>query len=324
MDAIPILQKPSESCKVYADVLAFPDVDAVKFSLDDYATVEIVARVLTADRPVNLNITTKANGTADEMGAISIYVAVLDQPISISVNGKQSTTLELGSKSPSLGATISFDEDDNGQLLLLVSYTPKYIYDDTALFQSFLDTELRIGLALFWARPAIALSICDFVARITHDNNTGGSHSLSNAQAVALGQQLAAHAMATAHANYAPTLKFDDYHGTMLDQLAAAQTFEDEYKRFQDREASTDDQKTAWQTMLDKAQGQRVTRVQVQDQTLAKYDDAKSTVEKYIHQLDDDNDDLRKAKDAFDAGLLKWENAQILKAVFSILKAIFG
>lgn len=312
LDGIAVLKQPLTDCEIYTDVLAFAGTDEVILSLGEDTTIEINARVLTADQPVHLNMTKKGA----QSSAIMIYTAVVDQPVSISVEGKQLTTLELGVDSGNFGAEIAFT---GGQLS--VSYASGHDYDATAFYQAYLDTELRVALALFWARPAIAISICAYVARSTYGT---GAHSLSNAQAVALGQQLAAHALAGSNANYAPTLPFKTYHDTMLDQLAAAQTFEQEYERFQDKKTEVDDKKAAWAVMLQNAQDQRFTRINVQNQTLAKYKDASSTTQTCGKQLQDDNEELRHAKDAFDKGLREWENAQILKAVFGILSAIFG
>ncbi|KAF5859665.1 hypothetical protein ETB97_002576 [Aspergillus alliaceus] len=311
LDGRAIVQQPLTDCEIYTDVIAFAGTDEVILSYGEDTTVEINARVVTADQPVHLNMT-KAGARSS---AIMIYAAVVDQPISVSVEGAQRTTLALGADSGNLGAQIAFAD---GQLS--VSYTVKHDYDATAVYQAFLDTELRVALALFWTRPAIAISICAYVARSTYGT---GAHSLSNAQAVALGQQLAAHAMAGPNANYAPTLPFQTYHDTMRDQLAAAQTFEQQYQRFQDQESAEADKVEAWTTMLQNAQNQRSTRVSVQEQTLAKYQDACRTAEACNKQLTDDNEELRHAQDAFQDGLVKWENALILKAVFGILSAIF-
>lgn len=312
LDGIAIIQQPLTDCEIYTDVLAFTGTGEVILSAGKDTVVEINARVLTADQPLHLNMT-KAGARSS---VIMIYTAIVDQPISVSVEGAQRATLALGVDSDNFGAEITFNDGK-----LSTSYTAKHDYNVTAVYQAFLDTELRVALALFWAQPAIAISICAYVARSTYGT---GAHSLSNAQAVALGQQLAARAMAGPNANYAPTLSFQTYHDTMQDQLAAAQTFEHEYKQFQSAEATEADKVAAWTTMLQNAQDQRVTRVSVQKQTLAKYQDVCSAAEVCSKQLKVDNEELRHAQDAFHDGLLKWENAQLLKAVFDILSAICG
>lgn len=299
-------------CEIYTDVLAFTEGGEVILSPDEDTTMEINARVLTADQPVHLNMT-KAGARSS---ALMIYAAVVDQPISVSVEGTQRTTLDLGPDSGHVGADIDFAD---GQLK--VSYTARHEYDATEIYQAFLATELRVALALFWSRPAIAISICSYVAQSTYNIQ---AHSLSNAQAVSLGQQLAAHAMAGPRAKYAPTLPFQRYHDTMKDQLEAAKVFEDQYQRFQDKDSEVADKIAAWTTMLQNAQDQRATRLSVQSQTLAKYQDARSTADACAKQLSDDDDELQDAKDVFDQGLVDWEKGQILKAAFAILSAIFG
>ncbi|KAB8215664.1 hypothetical protein BDV33DRAFT_9559 [Aspergillus novoparasiticus] len=311
LEGAAILQKPLLDCEIYTDVLTFNGGGEVILSPDEDTTMEINARVLTADQPVHLNMT-KAGARSS---ALMIYAAVVDQPISVSVEGTQRTTLDLGPDSGHVGAEIDFTDGHLG-----VSYTARHEYDATEIYQAFLATELRVALALFWSQPAIAISICSYVAQSTYNIQ---AHSLSNAQAVSLGQQLAAHAMAGPRAKYAPTLPFQRYHDTMKDQLEAAKTFEDQYQRFQDKDAEVTDKIAAWTAMLQNAQDQRATRLSVQSQTLAKYRDARSTADACVKQLSDDDDELQDAKDVFDQGLVDWEKGQILKAAFAILSAIF-
>lgn len=277
----------------------------------DLTTVQINARVLTADQPVHLNM----SKTGAKRCSILIFAAVVDQPFSVSVEGSQRTILDLGANSGHFGVEVDFQD---GQLS--VTYQEQHSYDASNPYRAFLDTELRIALALFWQRPGIAISICSYVAQSTFEID---AHSLSNAQAVSLGQQLAARAMAGPNANYAPTLPFKTYQQTMLSQLAAAKTFEKEYQRFQDEENAVADKKAAWATMLQHAQDQRSTLVNVQAQALSKYEDACVTAQKCSKKLDDDDEELRHAQDAFEDGLVAWKDAQLRKAVLGILTAIF-
>ncbi|PYI00014.1 hypothetical protein BO71DRAFT_404746 [Aspergillus ellipticus CBS 707.79] len=268
LDGTDIIKQPLSDCHIYTDVLAFTQ-DEIILSPGEDTAVEINARVLTADQPVHLNMS-KAGAKSCY---ILIYAAVVDQPIRFSIEGSQMIPLELGVESDNLGAEIDFQDGR-----LSVSYTTKHDYDATPVYQAFLDTQLRIALTLFWSKPAIAMSICSYVAKSTFS----------------------------------------------ADQLAAEKTFEEQYQRFQDKGSQVADQKTAWTAMLKNAQNQQSTRLDVQVQTLAKYQHAYNTAEACSKQLSDDNEGLRHAQDTFQNGLLAWKNAQILKAVLGILSAVFG
>lgn len=276
-------------------------------------TIEVKARVITSNKPLHLNIT----AAAAKSFAMVIYVSVVNQPVSVSLEGNQRTTLDLGADSSNLGVAISLTDGK-----LTVDPLEEYGDDRTPVYQAYLDTQLRVALALFWAKPAIALSICGDVARATSGPASG--HALSNAQAEAMGQQLSARRMAGTNTHYAPSLNFETYHGTMVDQLNAARTFEEEYQKFQQAKNEVNDHKEAWEAMLKNAEDQRVNRASVQEQTLAKYKDASTTVEKCTREVADDKHELEKANEKFQEGLDAWENAHILQAVFGILKAVFG
>lgn len=311
LDGTEIVKTPLKALYIYTDVLAFTEKEVILSPVKS-TTMEINTRVLTANEPMHLNMS-KAGA---ESCAVMIYASVVDQPISVSVEGSQLTTLDLGAQSDNVGAEIVFID---GQMT--VTYDKTYDFDSEDTYQACIDTQLRIALALFWSRPAIAISICSHVAKSTA---TGAPHGLANTQAVALGQQLAAQAMVGPDSNYAPVLTFQTYHDTMEDQLAAAMTFEKQYQQFQNKENSVEDQRAAWGVMLKNAGNQRSTRAAVQDQAWNKYQDACSTVETCSQQLEDDNEEVQDKQTAFEEGLRKWEQANILKAVFGILGAIFG
>ncbi|RAK79044.1 uncharacterized protein BO72DRAFT_494401 [Aspergillus fijiensis CBS 313.89] len=297
LDGTEILEQLPSDCTIYTDVLALSKA-GVTISAGKNTALEIYARVITAEAPVTLDMCLKGTqGTG-----IVICAAVVDQPISVSVDGGQLTPLALGADSGYQATEISFEDG-----IPSVSYLDDLDESDTTdVYQAFLDTQLRVALALFWAQPAIAISICAYVAQLTC---TGTEHSLFNAQAVSLGQQLAGHTLAGPDANYAPTLPFQTYHDTMVDQLSAAKNFEEQYQRFQDKESAVEDQKQAWGTMLQNAQDQRA--------------DACNTTTECAKHVDDDNGELSDKQKAFEEGLQAWKNAQVLKAVFGILTSLF-
>ncbi|RDW72357.1 uncharacterized protein DSM5745_07529 [Aspergillus mulundensis] len=312
LDGTPILQHPRGSCEIYADVLAFTTPEVTVEAKAD-TTIEIRTRVITASEPLHLNF----SAAAAQSSAMEIYASILDQPIDVSVEGAQRTRLDIGAESKNVGAVIGFQNSK-----LTVSPLEQYGGDRSAVYQAHLDTQLRIALALFWARPAIALSICGHVARSTSGLDSG--HALSNAQAVSLGQQLAGRRLAGKNAHYAPTLNFKNYRDTMEEQLDAAETFEAQYQLFQNAASGVDDHKKAWATMLANAKDQRVARASVQAQALDKYRDASATVGICTEQLDADEDEMEAAHESFRQGLEQWKNAQVFKAALGIFGAIFG
>ncbi|KAB8227154.1 uncharacterized protein BDW43DRAFT_304846 [Aspergillus alliaceus] len=285
LDGTPILQQLPGYCEIYTDILALTEPE-IQISADELTDLEINARVITADQPVHLKMSTRGAKKC----VMVIYAAVLDQPISVSIEGDQHTELELGVDSGYLQAEIKFDE---GQLE--VSYT-------------FLDTELRVALAVCWSSPAVAILICLFVAKSAA---TAGSHALSQAQAVSLGQQLAAHAMTGPDSYFAPTLTFDDFVVTLESQRQAAENFQHQYKAFQAAEDRVDNAKAAGQTLL------------ATSQALDKYQAAAATVDACDKLLSDDEEDLRHAKDRFKTGLNEWIRRQTFLAICTILGAVF-
>ncbi|OJJ96584.1 hypothetical protein ASPACDRAFT_1874688 [Aspergillus aculeatus ATCC 16872] len=280
-------------------------------SADELTELEVNARVITADQPVHLNM----SKTGAKKCIMVIYAAVLDQAISVSIEGDQRTELDLGVDSGHLQAEIKFDDGK-----LEVSYSDRHGDDRTAAYQAFLDTELRVALAVCWSSPAVAISICSWVAKSVA---TAGSHALSQAQAVSLGQQLAAHAMTGSDSYYAPTLTFDEYVLTLETQRQAAEDFQDQYERFQAAENQVDDAKAAGEALLATVQNTQSTRVDLQAQALAKYQAAAATVEACDKMLSDDDEELRHAQDRFQDGLDAWIQRQTFLAICTILGAIF-
>ncbi|RAH48626.1 uncharacterized protein BO95DRAFT_383329 [Aspergillus brunneoviolaceus CBS 621.78] len=309
-DGTPILQQLPRYCEIYTDVLALTAPE-IQMSAEELTELEVNARVITADQPVHLNM----SKSGAKKCIMVIYAAVLDQPISVSIEGDQRTELDLGVDSDHLQAQIKFE---GGKLE--VSYSDRHGDDRTAAYQAFLDTELRVALAVCWSSPAVAISICSWVAKSVA---TAGSHTLSQAQAVSLGQQLAAHAMTGPDSYYAPTLTFDEYVLTLETQRQAAEDFQDQYERFQAAENQVDDAKAAGEALLKTVQNTQSTRIDLQAQALAKYQSAAATVEACDKMLSDDDEELRLAQDRFQDGLDAWIKKQTFLAICTILGAIF-
>lgn len=276
------------------------------------ATIQIIARVITADGPVHLDI----NPPSGSSCAISLYASIVDQPISISAGGSNPTTLQLGPETGNVGVVAAFTSD-----AVLTEYQKSYFLDNHAEFQAVLQTQLRIALALFWRNPAVAISLCAHVATVTVSPQ---QQPLINAQAVALGQQLAAQVMTGPNTSYAPVLKISEYLDTMGAAVEAVSAFEEQYNRFQDKEQSLQDQMLAWDTMLQKAIDEKTMRQNIRDTAKAKYESAQKTATNCSLQMTVDNGEVAKARVAFELGLQEWQYEQTLKAVFAILSAVLG
>ncbi|RAL12818.1 uncharacterized protein BO97DRAFT_343662 [Aspergillus homomorphus CBS 101889] len=310
LDGTPILQQLPGYCEIYTDILALTEPE-IQMSADELTDLEVNARVITADQPVHLNM----SKSGAKKCVMVIYAAVLDQPISVSIEGDQRTELELGVDFGHLQAEIKFDDGK-----LEVYYSDRHGDDQTSVYQAFLDTELRVALSVCWSYPAVAILICSFVAKSAA---TAGSHALSKAQAVSLGQQLAAHAMTGPDSYYAPTLTFDEYVVTLDSQRQAAENFQEQYEAFQAAKNQVDDAKAAGETLLATVQNEQSTRVNLQSQALAKYQAAADTVEACDKLLSDDEEELRHAKDRFENGLDEWIKRETFLAICTILGAVF-
>ncbi|KAM3548669.1 hypothetical protein MY1884_009079 [Beauveria asiatica] len=309
-DGTSILQQLPGYCEIYTDILALTEPE-IQMSASELTNLEINARVITADQPVHLKMSTRGATKC----VMVIYAAVLDQPISVSIDNKQRTQLELGADSGHLQAEIKFD---GGRLE--VSYSDRHGDDRTPAYQAYLDTELRIALAVSWSSPAVAISICSFVAKSAA---TAGSHALSQTQAMSLGQQLAAHAMTGPDSYFAPTLTFDKFVVTLESQRQAAEAFQHQYEAFQAAKDRVDDAKAAGKTLLETVQNKHSTRLNLQSQALGKYQAAAATVDTCDNVLRKDEEDLRQADDRFETGLNKWKRRQTFLAICTILGSVF-
>ncbi|RWA03675.1 hypothetical protein EKO27_g11429 [Xylaria grammica] len=295
---------------IYTDVLAFDSPETILSPTADSMFV-LAARVLTADAPVTL----KVHPASHTGCVIRIYASILDQPVTIqSPDPSQSVRLELGPETNHVGAVVTVETDS-----ISVAYYQQYFDSPDEIFQATLATQLRVAQALFWQKPSIAISLCAHGATATAHP---ALYPALNAQAVALGQQLAAQAMTGPDTTYAPALTISQYRQTVEDSIDALEAFETQYERFQDQKSNVEDQKAAWQAMLQQAINQQALREQARDSASAKYSDACATRDSCLDRVTASQGELDSARDAFQDGLLAWEERAVFKGVFGILSGI--
>jgi hypothetical protein len=294
---------------IYADVLAFP-ASEITISPAADGIVQIMARVLTADAPVTLVIPSGDAATS----LISIYAPVLDQLVSIRMGDSKPVTLELGPATANIGVILTLSDEE-----VRADYQKRYPTDNHPQLQVSLETELRIALSGFWRNSSVGISICAYIAAITHSQR---AYSMLNTQAVALGQQLAGRVIAGPNMSYAPVLSLDTYEETAKLALAATSAFEDEYRTFQNMVGSVDIQIQAWKNMLSQAVASQNMQTSSRDSALAKYRDADKSATSCETQFRYENDAIKSAEIVFQRGIEEWEFEQKLKAVFEILNAI--
>ncbi|KAE8371743.1 hypothetical protein BDV26DRAFT_275485 [Aspergillus bertholletiae] len=297
---------------IYIDILAF-DSPEVTLSPTADSMFVLTARVLTADAPVTLKVHPAPNTGC----VIRIYASILDQPVTVqSPDPSQSVRLELGPENDHLGAVVTV-----GTSSISVAYYQEYFDLPDEVFQAMLATQLRIAQALFWQKPSISISLCAHGATATA---RPALYPELNAQAVALGQQLAAQAMTGPDTTYAPALTISQYRRTVEDAINALEAFETQYERFQDQNANLEDQKAAWQVMLQKDINQQAMREQARDFSSAKYFDACATRDRCLDLVTASRGELDSARKAFQAGLLAWEEQAVFAGVFGILSGILA
>ncbi|GKZ26261.1 hypothetical protein AbraIFM66951_004450 [Aspergillus brasiliensis] len=297
---------------LYTDVFAFTKPE-VTISPEAYAEIQIIARVLTADTPVNLKVVPNTGYH------IYIYASVIDQPISVSLSSNdrlEPLLLELGPSTGNVGVRLSVFPD-----CIDPEYQTAYVRAVDVDLQASLNTQLRVALALFWGNTALAISICSYVASVT-SNPALSDYSKINAQAGALGQQLAAQAMTGPDMGYAPVLQVDQYLSTVHDALDAVSAFEEQYQRFQDNEQDVENLKLAWSSLLDHARSQLSQDTILSAAAWTKYQDACTVVARCQEQLNIDNREVDNAKSAFQKGLEAWAARTIFVAAYETLSAI--
>jgi hypothetical protein len=295
---------------IYTDVLAFDSPETILSTTVD-SMFTIATRVLTADAPVTLKVRPASNTGC----VIRIYASILDQPVTIqSPDSSQSVCLELGPETSRVGAVVTVETDS-----ISVAYYEQYFDRPDEIFQAELATQLRVAQALFWQKPSIAISVCAHVATATAHP---ALYSALNAQAVSLGQQLAAQAMTGPDTTYAPALTISQYRQTVEDAIDALEAFENQYERFQDRKGNVDDQKAAWEAMLQQAINQQVLREQARNLAFAKYSDACDTRDSCLERVTASQGELDSAYAAFQDGLLAWQEQGVFKSLFGVLSGI--
>ncbi|KID85265.1 hypothetical protein MGU_07503 [Metarhizium guizhouense ARSEF 977] len=290
---------------IFTDVFALTKHETV-ISPCKNGTIQITARVLTADAPATIVI------PPDASGAISIYAAILDQPVTVT-NGSDTLKLDLGPESEYIGVSIGFSQGK-----LEHEYEKKYPSTSSDDLKASLNTQLRIALVQFWKNISIAVSLSSYVATMTTNREY---FNLLNTQAVAVGQQLAGQAMAGPDMSYAPVLVLDRYKESTQQALNAATAFETQFERFQDKKESLEVHKQAWNTMLAQARNENSMRVNLRNLALDKYKSARQTAVSCEAQFKEDDFALEILRIRFENGLQKWKDEQELKAVLQILMA---
>ncbi|CDM30769.1 hypothetical protein DTO013E5_585 [Penicillium roqueforti] len=309
LDAPTVLDFSMHNLYIYADVLVFP-ASEITISPAASGIVQILARVLTAAAPITLLIPPGDAATC----AISIYAPVLDQPISVRTGDSKPITLELGPTTANVGVILTFSGGE-----VTADYQKRYPTDNHPELQASLETELRNALSGFWKNSSVGISICAYVAAITHNQK---AYSMLNTQAAALGQQLAGRAIAGPNMSYAPTLPLDTYEKTAKLALAAASEFDEEYRNFQDKAESLEIQIQAWKVMLSQAIANQTMRINLRDSAFDKYQSAAKSAASCETQFRYENDAVKSAEIQFQLGIAEWEFNQELKAVFEIFKAV--
>ncbi|GLA05511.1 hypothetical protein AnigIFM60653_006002 [Aspergillus niger] len=296
---------------LYTDIFAFSKPE-VTITPEAYAEIQIIARVLTADTPVNLKV------IPDTGCHIYIYASVIDQPISVSMGNDSSEPLllELGPATGKVGVKLSVFPDH-----IVPEYQTGYVRTVDVDLQASLETQLRVALSLFWGNTSLAISICSYVVSVT-SNPALSDYSKINAQAGALGQQLAVQAMTGPDMGYAPVLQVDQYMSTVHDALDAVSAFEEQYQRFQDNEQDVENLKLAWGSLLAHARTQLTQDTILRNAAWKKYQDACTVVARCQEQLNLDNREVDNVESAFRKGLEAWTAKTILVAAYDTLSAI--
>ncbi|RAQ51141.1 hypothetical protein AFGD_003413 [Aspergillus flavus] len=179
LDESKIIKPPSQLWYAYTDIFAFTKPEITIFP-EAYGSIQIITRVLTADTPINLKV------VPDTICWIFIYASILDQPFSVSVGDQEPLSLELGPGTGNVGVKLIVFPDK-----IDLEYLECYMRAVDEDLHASLNTQLCIARALQWNDTAIATSLCSYVVSVTTDIELS-FYSQINAQAVALGQQLAA------------------------------------------------------------------------------------------------------------------------------------
>ncbi|KAL3469728.1 hypothetical protein BJX99DRAFT_65730 [Aspergillus californicus] len=298
----------------FADIIAFTGSEIV-FTIPTNGICRLYARVITASSPVHIRFEPQSSGDC----AVTIYASILDQPITYSVGSGPSAPLNLGAGSNNVGVDIGLDSSGVTELDYYPRYSRLDLFPD--MFLQGLETQLRIASVACWKQPSIATSLASHVAVATIRSPTD---TWLNAQAVAIGQQLAAQALTGPNTSYMPVLQIDRYMATVGLAIDAASAFQDQYDRFQDKQASLQDKLTAWGTMLEHAKNAHEMHQVLRDNALSRYEDAQSVVLSTGQQFDLDQLDIGNAQLKFKAGIEAWKSKMAFQAAFEIISAVVG
>ncbi|KAI1440047.1 hypothetical protein F5Y02DRAFT_432667 [Annulohypoxylon stygium] len=181
---------------LYTDVFAFRQ-SKVTLSPAAYSQIQVIARVITADEPIQLKFNPAKTGYI-----VYIYANVVEQLLSVSIGDDNPQTLKFGAGTEYVGVKLTVHKN-----AVNCTYQKAFVNNFDEDFQASLDTQLRVALALFWSRTSIAISICSYVAAVT---TNPALYPQTNARSVALGQQLAAQAITGPDMGYAPYQRFQD------------------------------------------------------------------------------------------------------------------
>ncbi|KAE8155242.1 hypothetical protein BDV25DRAFT_134990 [Aspergillus avenaceus] len=301
---------PAQLSYYYTDVFAFTK-PKVTISAPEFSLVQIFARVLTADTPVELNAVPDPDSEGFQ---IQFYASKLDQPITVSTANAKPVSLELGPGTGNMGALLTVRQGK-----IIVRYTDLYFRDENDRLKASLETQLRIASSLFWTSTSIATDLCSYITQVTANPPL---YSQINTQAAALGQQLTAQAMTGPDMDYAPVLKIDNYMTTVRDGVAVVSAFQDQYQSFQNQENDLQALLDTWGQMIESAETQRRVHASVRDKAYGDYEGACQVVSNCKQHLVDDFRSVNDAANAFIQGIQEWRDSQVFGAVFNICTAI--
>ncbi|KAL4922100.1 hypothetical protein BDW62DRAFT_217924 [Aspergillus aurantiobrunneus] len=196
--------------------------------------------------------------------------------------------MDLGPGTDNVGVRLSVRKDQ-----VNVQYQKPFNPQADEDLLASLDTQLRIALSLFWRKLPVAVPLCSYTAEVTSQPPL---YPQVNTQAVALGQQLAAQAMAGPSMGYAPVLNMQSYKENVRDALQAA-----------------------WGTMLQQAITQKQIRTKLAKFALDRYSDAQAAATLCLRQLAADNAEIDAAAAAFQQGLANWVARQSFQAAVDIM-----
>jgi hypothetical protein len=306
--------KDIDTVRAFADVIA---LDAkVPINLSKLTSTLLCTRVLTSEANVELEF---IPGTKHDESPLIIYAEVQDHPITYSVSGTDYRgTIEVIKKGY-VGVMIWFpDGSDQPRLEYLSDYGDAIPSEQ--LVKS-METQLRIASALFWASPAISISQAKYLAGAT--NRLPGLSAM-NLQAVTLGQQLVAQALTSPNMNYAPVLSMGDYRRTVDSMIKAAEGYETQHHRFEDRRLARKERLEAWGYMTKHVQNVTEMRSTLIQAASGKYDEARTVVKSLTEEVKADGNTLERAESNLRVGIKNWKFGTKWDAAFKIVGAVMG